>query len=74
MHDDGISILGQIARDPHLKLLQRKSYYVSPGPESGGDFVAEESTKWSAFPPAASLLDGPVSRNLQLFLCDKIAP
>ena len=50
MHDDGISILGQIARDPHLKLLQRKSYYVSPGPESGGDFVAEESTKWSAFP------------------------
>ena len=25
-------------------------------------------------PPAASLMDGPVSRNLQLFLCDKIVP
>ena len=39
-----------------------------------GQFCRRGKYEEICLPPAASLLDGPVSRNLQLFLCDKIAP
>ena len=43
-------------------------------PRIRGQLCRRGEYKVVCLPPAASLLDGPVSHNLQLFLCDKIAP
>ena len=43
-------------------------------PRIRGRFCRRGKCKAVCLPSAASLLDGPVSRNLQVFLCDKIAP
>ena len=43
-------------------------------PRIRGQFYRRGKYEAVCLPPAASLMDGPVSHNLQLFLCDKIAP
>ena len=48
--------------------------YVCTRPRIRGQFCRRGKYEALCLPPAASLMDGPVSRNLQLFLCDKIAP
>ena len=52
--------------------LRQVSMYQAQNP--GGRFCRRGKYEAVCLPPAASLLDGPVSRNLQVFLCDKIAP
>ena len=59
----------RLERDESQKSLGWRSR-----PRTRGQFCRRGKYEAVCLPPAASLLDGPVSRNLQLFLCDKISP
>ena len=50
------------------------TFTIGIRPRIRGQFCRRGRGEAVCLPPAASLMDGPVSRNLQLFFCDKIAP
>ena len=57
-----------------MLLLPKTAGHVGSRPRIRGRFCRRGKYEVVCLLPAASLMDGPVSRNLQLFLCDKIAP
>ena len=69
---DGVEkIKGAItSRMQSSSLFERNK--VRTRPRIRGQFCRRGKYKAVCLPPAASLLDGPVSLDLQLFLCDKI--
>ena len=54
MHD-----VGRRMEEEDKEEMDKGFYAVEAGPESGGDFVAEESIKRFCLPPAASLMVSP---------------